>query len=226
MSSGKTALKNEPKRETTISGVPTANSPRQVSLLPGTAENDRIRPLRSVAVPESPHRQKGANFQARVPVITGEATYQGVMPIDGLISGQISANGGALNVRQRPRSTAFNSVPELSGSVSFKDLLRVNGHIAGKVLSQKGTLIIDASARVDADIEVAVAVIAGTVNGDIIGHVRVELGSGAMINGSISTPSLTIKPGAIFQGDCRMIRDDDGDSLPASANVRSSRRPE
>src|SRR5437899_7231582 len=105
MSPAKTALKDEPKGENTISRVPAANSLRQVSPLPGTAENDRTRQLQSVAAPASPYRQKGSNFQARVPVITGEATYQGVLPIDGLISGQVSANGGTLNVRQRPRST-------------------------------------------------------------------------------------------------------------------------
>jgi cytoskeletal protein CcmA (bactofilin family) len=209
----KTALRSEPKAETTISRAPAATPLQQVSpRLRKTAEIDRIRPpLRPVVAPPSRNGQNGYHFQARIPVITGEATYRGALPIDGLISGQMSANGGTLNVRQRPRSTAVNSAPELNGEISFKDLLRVNGHIAGKVLSHKGTLIIDAAAKVDADIEVAVAVIAGTVNGEVIGHERVELGSEAIINGSISTRLLEIKPGAIFQGDCRMIRNDSGD---------------
>ena len=72
----------------------------------------------------------------------------------------------------------------------------------------KGTLIVDASARVDASIEVAVATISGMVNGDVIGHERVEVGPGAIVNGNISTPSLCIKPGAVFQGDCRILKDE------------------
>ncbi len=166
-------------------------------------------PAASVA---RPRRDRSESFQARVPVITGEATYRGLMPVDGIISGQLGASGSALTVKQRPKNGTIESVPELNGELGFKDMLRVNGHIAGRVFSCKGTLIIDASAKVDAHIEVAVCVVSGIVNGDVIGHERVELGSGAVINGNISTRLLKIKPGAIFQGDCRMLKNEKGDA--------------
>lgn len=150
-------------------------------------------------------RPSGFHFQPRVPVITGEVTYRGYLPIDGVVTGQMSATGGGLTIKQRPRNGRTEPEPELDGEISFKDMLRVNGHISGRVHSEKGTLIVDASARVDAFIEVAVAVIGGTVNGDIVGRERVELGPNAVINGNISTPKLAIKPGATFQGDCRML---------------------
>ena len=156
-------------------------------------------------------RENGFHFQTKVPVIMGEATYRGWVPVDGIISGQLGANGSALNIRQRARNTMTDSEPELNGEICFKDMLRVNGHVAGKVISQKGTLIVDSSARVDADIEVGVAVIGGTVNGDIVGHERVELGPGAVIQGNISTRSLAVKPGAVFQGDCRMLKNENAD---------------
>ena len=85
------------------------------------------------------------------------------------------------------------------------------GHVAGRVFSYKGTLIVDTSARVEADINVAVCVVSGTVEGDIIGHERVEVTPGAVVRGNIATRSLSIKPGAIFQGDCRMLRDHESD---------------
>jgi cytoskeletal protein CcmA (bactofilin family) len=90
-------------------------------------------------------------------------------------------------------------------------MLRVNGHIAGKVTSEKGTLIIDPSAQVDGDIEVGVAVVSGIVNGDVIGRERVELGPAAVVNGNISTRAINMKPGAVFQGDCRMLKNENGD---------------
>jgi cytoskeletal protein CcmA (bactofilin family) len=168
--------------------------------------------VRPVGMPTAqPRRDNGANFQARTPVITGEATYRGSMPVNGIISGQLGA-GSTLTVKQRPRNGTIDSVPELEGELSFKDMLRVNGHIAGKVTSQNGTLFVDLSARVDADIEVGVAVISGIVNGDVIGHARVELGPAAIINGNISTRSLTMKPGAVFQGDCRMLKNENSDN--------------
>ena len=116
-----------------------------------------------------------------------------------------------MTVKQRPRHVAAD-VPELDGELNFNDMLRVNGHIAGKVFSYKGTLIIDASARVDADIDVKICVISGVVNGDVVAHERVELGSGAIINGNIATRAITMKPGAVFHGDCRMLKSDDEDS--------------
>jgi cytoskeletal protein CcmA (bactofilin family) len=104
-----------------------------------------------------------------------------------------------LNVR-------LESVPELDGEISFRDMLRINGYVAGKVSSPKGTLIVAESAQADAFIDVGVAIINGTVNGEIVARERVELGLGAVINGNISTPKLSIKPGATFQGDCRMLK--------------------
>ena len=83
-------------------------------------------------------------------------------------------------------------------------MVRVNGLVAVTISSEKGTLIVDPSARVDAFIDVAVAVIYGTVNGDVNARERVELGPEAVIHGNICTAKLSMKPGATFQGDCRM----------------------
>ena len=149
-------------------------------------------------------------FQPRVPVITGEATYRGTLPVDGTISGQLGASSSALMIRQRPRTGPVESQPELDGELTFKDLLRVNGHVAGRVFSYKGTLIVDTSAKVEAEINVAVCVVSGTVVGDIVAHERVEVGPGATVKGNISTRTLSIKPGAVFQGDCRMLKDQAG----------------
>lgn len=224
MSPAKAVLKREP---TTITESVTDNvvrsTPAPVSQIPqrlpnalaGT-EHARALVLPVAAMPASmpiarPRRDSGANFQARMPVITGEAIYRGSMPVDGIISGQLGAAGSTLTVKQRPRNGPIERVPELDGELSFRDMLRVNGHIAGKVTSASGTLIIDASARVDADIDVGVAVVSGIVNGNVIAHERVELGPAAIINGNISTRALTMKPGAVFQGDCRMLKNGDGD---------------
>ena len=155
-----------------------------------------------VLVPQEPAR----NYQTRIPVITGEAQYKGMLPIDGVVSGQLGGSGGSLAVRQKS-STVFSRGPELSGEISFRDVVRVNGHIAGTVYSERGTLMVDDMARVDANIEVAVAVINGTINGDIVAHQRVEIGPGAKIYGNIWTRSIAIKDGAVFEGVCTMIED-------------------
>lgn len=92
----------------------------------------------------------------------------------------------------------------LTGEASFKGMLRVDGHLSGRVSSQDGTLIISTNGQVDANIEVAVAQIFGTVNGDIIATKRIEMGRVAKVTGNIQTPALVIENGAIFEGSCRM----------------------
>lgn len=144
-------------------------------------------------------------IQTRTPVITGEVNYKGLLPIDGIITGQLGGNGGSLAIRQK--SGNFATGPELSGEITFREVVRVNGHIAGTVYSEGGTLMVDDTARVDANIEVAVAVINGTINGDIVAHQKVEIGPNAKIYGNIWTRSIAIKDGAEFQGVCTMIED-------------------
>jgi cytoskeletal protein CcmA (bactofilin family) len=152
-----------------------------------------------------PARAEPSEFRSKLPVITGECHFKGSMSIDGLLSGQVSPQN-AVWLKQKP-SKAFAVQAELAGEFNFKDMVRVNGHIAGNVYSKTGTIIIDAEARVDATIDVAVAVIGGTVTGDIVARERVELGPSSRIYGNIWTRSIVIKDGAIFEGVCHMIDD-------------------
>ncbi len=163
-------------------------------------------PLAKGSMPALAAQVPARSYQTRIPVITGEANYKGVLPVDGLVTGQLGGNGGSLAVKQKS-GTVFVTGPELSGEISFRDMLRINGHIAGTVYSERGKLIVDDTARVDANIEVAVAVINGTINGDIVAHQKVEIGPGAKIYGNIWTRSIAIRDGALFEGVCTMIED-------------------
>src|ERR1051326_6262511 len=197
----KPALEPEPSAVANSEISLVSRTPR-LSAAPRLASVSSVSQIRPIA---SEQLKKETSFQPRLPVITGEAHYRGSCPVDGTISGNLGATGSSMTVKQRPRHVAAN-VPELDGELSFKDMLRVNGHIAGKVFSYKGTLFVDASARVDADIEVKICVVSGIVNGDVVAHERVELGSSAIINGNIATRAITMKPGAVFHGDCRMLK--------------------
>ena len=94
----------------------------------------------------------------------------------------------------------------VTGEANFKAMMRVDGHLSGRVSSTSGTLIVGNNGKVDANIEVAVAVIHGTINGDIIATQRLELGRSAKVHGNIQTPSLIIEQGAIFEGSCKMMQ--------------------
>ena len=187
---------------------PNDNSPKDFSAVRGnqTTKSTDVRP--SLPVTRGfPATATVKNCHTRIPVITGEAHYKGTLNVEGVIAGQLGGNGGSLGVRQKS-SAMPHGAPELSGAISFQDLVRVNGHIAGTVHSEMGTLLVDVSAIVNADVDVAVALINGTVMGDIVAHQRVELGSSAKIYGNIWTRSIEIKPGAIFEGICTMLTEE------------------
>src|SRR6476620_6719096 len=102
----------------------------------------------------------------------------------------------------------------VTGEANFKAMMRVDGQLSGRVNSSSGTLIVGANGKVDANIEVAIAVIHGTVNGDIIATQRLELGRAAKLNGNIQTPSLIIEQGALFEGSSKMIKMNAGLNKP------------
>ena len=63
-------------------------------------------------------------------------------------------------------------------------MLRIDGRFSGKISSSSGTLLVGAGGQVDANVDVAVALIQGVVNGDIIASQRVELGRASKLSGA------------------------------------------
>ena len=154
----------------------------------------------------SVQKTESKSFTGKLPAITGDCHFKGSISIDGVISGQIGTQN-SLRLTQKP-SSLFALQAELDGQFSFNDAVRVNGHIAGSVYSKAGTIFIDVEAQVDASVDVGVAIIGGTVRGDIVARERVELGPTSKIYGDIWTKSIVIKDGAIFEGVCRMVDDE------------------
>lgn len=97
-------------------------------------------------------------------------------------------------------------VLKFTGEVTFKSTLRIDGNFCGQVNSRDGTLIVSAGARVTrAMINVAVAKINGTVEGDINASNEVVLGRTANVRGNVSARALIVEEGALFNGSCRRI---------------------
>ena len=112
----------------------------------------------------------------------------------------------AREIKEGNLSGFVGSGTVVTGEANFKAMMRVDGHLSGRINSASGTLIVGANGKVDANIEVAVAIVHGTVNGDIIANQRLELGRAAKLNGNIQTASLMIEPGALFEGSCKMLK--------------------
>jgi len=127
----------------------------------------------------------------------------------------------ARDIKEGTLSGFVGGGTDVTGEANFKAMMRVDGHLSGRVSSTSGTLIVGSNGKVDANIEVAVAVIHGTINGDIIANQRLELGRSAKVNGNIQTPSLVIEQGAVFEGSCKMVQ-----MTAAAEKSKKDRRPD
>ncbi len=117
-------------------------------------------------------------------------------------------------IKERPRTSApkdnwlgfVGDVLNFTGEVRFKSMLRIDGHFSGNVNSPDGTLIVSTGAQVtDAVINVAVAKINGTVEGNINATQEVVLGRTASVTGIVRAPALVVEEGALFNGQSRHI---------------------
>jgi len=98
----------------------------------------------------------------------------------------------------------IGDVTNFTGEVRFKSMLRIDGHFSGRVSSSDGTLIISNGAQLTcAVIEVAIAKINGTVEGNIRATKELVLGPTADVRGNLVAPELTVEEGARLNGNCR-----------------------
>ena len=98
----------------------------------------------------------------------------------------------------------IGDVMKFSGEVRFKSMLRIDGHFAGRVSSTDGTLIVSDGAQItDAVIEVAIAKINGSVQGDIHATKELVIGCTANVTGEVVSPELTVEAGALLNATCR-----------------------
>lgn len=138
---------------------------------------------------------------------TGVETKPAAEPVSNTPRGAMTESESlARDIKEGTLSGFVGGGTDVTGEANFKAMMRVDGHFSGRITSSSGTLIVGNNGTVDANIEVANAVIHGTINGDIIATQRLELGRAAKVTGNIQTPSLIIEQGAIFEGSCKMLQ--------------------
>ena len=114
------------------------------------------------------------------------------------------------------RATAHDATSVADCEVTFEVELRVDGHCRTNISSAYGTLVITDEGRVEADIDVRVALINGYFDGTLRASEQVVLENKACVFGSIHTPSLSIRAGAVFHGNSVALTTSPGESLPGN----------
>jgi cytoskeletal protein CcmA (bactofilin family) len=100
-------------------------------------------------------------------------------------------------------TTLLGRGSEFEGKLSFEGTVRVDGKLSGEIFTDD-VLIIGEGAEVSAEISVGAIIIEGTVHGNIHAKRSVEIHTPGRVRGNISTPSLSIDKGVIFDGQCQM----------------------
>lgn len=115
---------------------------------------------------------------------------------------------------------------EVSGDVLFADALQVDGKVTGKLISESGSLVIEQTGDIHADVDVGVCVIRGALQGNVNARSRVEIYKTARVQGDITTPVLLVEEGAMLSGAITMGREGarlaDANRLEGGEELRKS----
>ena len=91
----------------------------------------------------------------------------------------------------------------IEGDIKSDSNIRIDGYVKGTI-SVKGRLVLGPTGKIDGNIFCKNADLEGKLNGVIEVDELLSLKSSAKLQGEISTNKLSIEPGAIFSGNCKM----------------------
>jgi cytoskeletal protein CcmA (bactofilin family) len=107
---------------------------------------------------------------------------------------------------ERPQgeiTTLLGRGSEFEGKLTFEGTVRIDGKLSGEIFSED-VLVVGEGAMVNAEIDVGVIIVEGSVTGNIRAKRAVELHTPARVKGNIETPSLYVDKGVMFEGFSKM----------------------
>ena len=97
----------------------------------------------------------------------------------------------------------ISSGTDITGDIKSGGDLRIDGTLNGN-LNTKGKVVIGPTGKVNGEVICKNSEVSGTVEGKITVHQLLILKVSSKIFGDIVTAKLSIEPGAIFSGNCKM----------------------
>jgi cytoskeletal protein CcmA (bactofilin family) len=106
--------------------------------------------------------------------------------------------------KDKSEMVVLGKTTSFTGILKFKTTLRIQGVFKGTIEAE-GDLIVDKDAVVEADhITVNSLIIFGSISGTVYAVNKVDMMSGARVNGDVSAARLRIADGVLFEGKCKM----------------------
>lgn len=115
--------------------------------------------------------------------------------------------------------TLFSENSHIEGTLELGSVARIHGSVKGRLTGRPGSLIVlGQRSRIEGSLECDELWIEGFVRGDIVCRTKVVLASTARVVGDVTSPSISIEPGAYFEGSCKSTGPIPGsDTTPPSA---------
>jgi cytoskeletal protein CcmA (bactofilin family) len=109
---------------------------------------------------------------------------------------------------------------DITGDIKSTGDIRIDGSLKGN-LNTKGKVVIGPTGKVNGEVICKNSEVAGLVEGKIAVGQLLNLKASSKIIGDIATSKLSIEPGAIFSGTCKMS---DNDGAAATIKEKESEK--
>jgi cytoskeletal protein CcmA (bactofilin family) len=110
---------------------------------------------------------------------------------------------------------------DITGDIKSTGDIRIDGSLKGN-LNTKGKVVIGPTGKVNGEVICKNSEVSGIVEGKIIVGQLLNLKASSKIYGDIATSKLSIEPGAVFSGNCKMSENDNNGGVA----VTKEREPE
>ncbi|MDD4193564.1 MAG: polymer-forming cytoskeletal protein [Mangrovibacterium sp.] len=95
----------------------------------------------------------------------------------------------------------------ITGDIHSEGDIRIDGDLAGSVQSTGGRVVIGASGKVAGNVNCKNCEISGFVEGNLYIEQLLSLKSSARVKGDVISGKLSIEPGSLFSGSCKMSQE-------------------
>lgn len=85
------------------------------------------------------------------------------------------------------------------GKLSFEGTVQIGGEFVGEIFTND-TVVINDTANIQAQVEADTIIISGRVEGNLFARRRVIMHPPAIFKGTVTSPSLRIDEGVVFEG--------------------------
>ena len=106
----------------------------------------------------------------------------------------------------------------IDGTIKAEGTLRINGNVVGEVIVT-GNVVIGSSSVINGNIKAENVYLAGTVNGNITATNQLQMTSTAKVIGDVDVKNIIIDEGAIFDGHCKAIPNDNSSKLTSNISL-------